>query len=105
MNIINVDDGISRVVGEVSHFTVHTELAWSPDSRRIAFNDRINEGKVIKVMSVDDGSVKDIETSLVNSRIYHLDWSPDGKRFVFAGYQDGVPEFWLLEDFLPLVNK
>jgi Tol biopolymer transport system component len=102
LNVINVNNGISRVIGEVSHFTVNTELAWSPDSRRIAFNDK--EGKVINVMSVDDGSVKDIETSLVDARIYHLDWSPDGKRFVFVGYLGGVPEFWFLEDFLSLVK-
>jgi Tol biopolymer transport system component len=99
LNIVNVDNGTSRAVGEVSNFIVHTELAWSPDSRRIAFNDM--EGEVIKVMSVNDGSVKDIETSLVDARIFHLDWSPDGKRFVFVGYQGGDPEFWFLENFLP----
>ncbi|MDO9579276.1 MAG: hypothetical protein Q7J06_01735 [Bacteroidales bacterium] len=103
LNIIDVQNGISRVVGKVPHWTVHTELAWSPDSKRIAFNDK--GGKVIKVMSADNGSVKDIETSLVDANIFHLDWSPDGKRFVFVGYQGGIPEFWFLEDFLPLVKK
>jgi len=100
LNIINVDNGISRVVGKVTDFTVHKELAWSPDSKQIAFND--GEGKVIKVMSLSDGSIEDIETGLVNVEIFHLDWSPDGKRFVFTGYQGGVPEYWVLEDFLPL---
>ena len=100
LNIINVDNGISRVVGEVSNFTVHTELAWSPDSKRIAFNDR--EGKVIKVMSLSDGSIEDIETGLVDVEVFHLDWSTDGKRFVFVGFQGGVPEYWVMEDFLPL---
>jgi len=98
LNVVNVDNGITRVVGEVPQANVHTELAWSPDSKRIAFNDK--EGEVIKVMSVDDGSVQDVETGLVNANIYHLDWSPDGKRFVFAGYQGGIPEFWLIENFL-----
>jgi Tol biopolymer transport system component len=97
LNIINIDNGISRVVGKVSDFNVHMELAWSSDSKSIAFNDK--EGEVIKVMSVDDGSIKDIETGLVSANIFHLDWSPDGKRFVFVGYQDGVPELWVLEDF------
>jgi len=105
LEIINVENRISRTVCEVTGFTVFSELTWSPDSRRIAFNDNIKEGKVIKVVSVDNGKIQDIETGLVNARIYNLDWSPDGKRFVFAGYQDGVPEFWLLEDFLPLVEK
>jgi Tol biopolymer transport system component len=100
LNIIDVNNGISRVVGEVSDFTVHTELAWSPDSKQIAFNDR--EGKVIKVMSLSDGSTEDIETGLVDVKVFHLDWSPDGKRFVFTGYHDGNPEYWVMEDFLPL---
>lgn len=102
LNVVNVNNGISKAVGEVSNFTVHTELAWSHDARRIAFNDE--EGKAIKVMSVDDGSVSDVETGLVDTSIFHLDWSPDGKRFVFVGYQGGVPEFWLIEDFLPSVE-
>jgi Tol biopolymer transport system component len=100
LNIINVNDGSSRIVGKVSNFNVFTELAWSPDNKKIAFNDK--EGKEIKIMSVEDGSLKDIKTGLVNANIYNLDWSPDGKRFVFAGYQGGIPEFWVMEDFLPL---
>ena len=99
LNVINVDNGISRVVGEVPSVHVNIELAWSPDSKRIAFND--GDGKVIKVMSVGDGSVQDIETGLVDVNIYHLDWSPDGKRFVFAGWKGGNKEFWLMENFLP----
>ncbi len=98
LNVINVENGTSRVVGEVPQVTVNIELAWSPDSRRIAFNDE--EGKLIKVMSVDDGSIQDIETGLVDVDIYHLDWSPDGKRFVFAGWKAGDKEFWLMENFL-----
>ena len=98
LNIINIDNGKSKVVGKVSDFTVHKELAWSPDSKKIAFN--VWKGEVIKVMSVDDGSVKNIETGMVSTKIFHLDWSPDGKRFVFVGYQDGFPELWFLEDFL-----
>jgi len=101
LEIINIENRISRTVCEVTGFTVFSELTWSPDSKRIAFNDNIKEGKVIKVVSVDNGKIQDIETGLVNARIYNLDWSPDGKRFVFAGYQDGAPEFWLMEDFLP----
>jgi len=107
LNVINVDNGISRVVGEVPIVHYMIELAWSPDSKRIAFNDK--DYKVIKVMSVDDGSVQDIETGLVDVNIYHLDWSPDGKRFVFAGWKGGdkevgVKEFWLMENFLPEIK-
>jgi len=103
MNVINVKNGESRVIGEVPAAGVNTELAWSPDSKRIAFND--DEGKVIKVMSIADGSIEDIATNLVDVSIYHLDWSPDGEQFVFGGAKGGYYEFWFLEDFLPLVKK
>ena len=99
LHAINMENGESTVVGKVPQVTAHSEIAWSPDSKRIAFNDA--EGKVIKTISLDDGSIQNIETGLVNTTIYHLDWSPDGKRFVFAGYKGGDKEFWLVENFLP----
>lgn len=102
MNVINVFNGESRVVGEVPAFG-HIELAWSPDSKRIAFNE---VGiKAIKVMSLSDGSIEDIETGLVDAYIYHLDWSPDGERFVFGGATGGNKEFWTMENFLPKEEK
>ncbi|NQT97907.1 MAG: PD40 domain-containing protein [Candidatus Marinimicrobia bacterium] len=100
LNVINVNTGKSRVVGKVpaAHFNI--DLAWSPDNKRIAFNDK--KGKVIKVMSLDDGSIEDIKTNLGDVQIFQLDWSPDGKRFVFGGVKGGNTEFWFLENFLPL---
>ena len=59
-------------------------------------------------MNLDDGSIEDIETGLVNVSIFNLDWSPDGKRFVFIGVKGGGNEFWFMENFLPkelTVNK
>ena len=53
-------------------------------------------------MSLEDGSIEDIETGLLDVTIYHLDWSPNGERFVFGGWKGGDKEFWFLEDFLPL---
>lgn len=38
MNLIKVNTGESRVIGEVPKAHVKMELAWSPDSKRIAFN-------------------------------------------------------------------
>jgi len=55
-------------------------------------------------MSLEDGSIVDIETGLFETSIYHLDWSPDGKKFVFAGWQGGDREFWFMEDFLHLIK-
>ena len=104
MNIFNLENGVAKVVGEVPVAGTSIDLAWSPDSRRIAFNDR--EGKVIKVMNIDNGTIEDIQTNLADDiSIYHLDWSPDGKQFVFGGEKGGITEFWFLEDFLPLIKK
>ncbi|MDO9340302.1 MAG: tetratricopeptide repeat protein [Bacteroidales bacterium] len=97
MNVINVSTGESRVIGKVPAAHVNIELAWSPDSKRIAFN-----GKGIHMMNIEDGSIEDIETNLVDVGIWHLDWSPDGEQFVFSGMKGGKDEFWFLEDFLPL---
>ena len=107
LKILSVNDGVSRVVAKVQMAHVNIELAWSPDSKRIAFNyapKSKSYGKAIRVISIDDGSIVDIETDLVDINMYHLDWSPNGDRFVFSGYQGDSPEFWLMEDFLPLVK-
>jgi Tol biopolymer transport system component len=104
MNIYNLENGVAKVVGEVPVAGSSIDLAWSPDSKRIAFNDR--EGKVIKVMNIDNGTIEDISTNLADDiSLYHLDWSPDGKQFVFGGEKGGITEFWFLEDFLPLIKK
>lgn len=86
------------VLGEVEGINVNKELAWSPDSGRIAFND--SEGKFIRVISLKDGSVEDISTGLVDTQIYHLDWSPVGSKLVFSGWTGGEREFWVMENFL-----
>ena len=102
LKIISLNDGDSRVVAKIKV----GELAWSPDSKRIAFNGP--DGKVIKIVSIKDGSIEDIETDLVDVNIYHFDWSPDGDKFVFAGYRGDSggdsPEFWVMEDFMHLVK-
>lgn len=98
MNVVNVSTGESKVIGKVPAVNVNIELAWSPDSKRIAFNG----DNLIKVINVDDGKIEDIETNLVDVDIWHLDWSPDGEQFVFSGVKGGKDEFWFLENFLPL---
>ncbi len=106
LNIIPVEDGQSKVVGKVQTINVNTELSWSPDSGRIAF---LGYGGPepyhdIRIISLRDGSTVDIKTNLVDTTTYHLDWSPDGKKLVFGGYKGGGREFWLMENFLPLVK-
>jgi Tol biopolymer transport system component len=103
LKVISPGGGESRIIGEARGIEVNKELAWSPDSKRIAFNVLNPTG--IKVMSLVDGSVVDVKTGLVDTKVYHLDWSPDGKKLVFGGYKGGGREFWLMEDFLPLVKR
>jgi Tol biopolymer transport system component len=98
LNVFSMESGESEILGELPSGGANKELAWSPDSRRIAFIDK--EGKLIKIMSLDDGSIQDVETGLVNTQIYHLDWSHDGKRFLFAGFKGGERGLWMMEDFL-----
>ena len=91
-------------MGEVQNgiYSGHSELAWSPDSKRIAFNYNDDEKSGIRVMTLSDGSIEEINTGISDiDRIVHFDWSPDGERFVFSGWKHGKKEFWLLEDFLP----
>ena len=93
-----MDNGDSRELASVEGVNIHNELAWSPDSKRIAFN---GPEDIITVISIKDGSIEEIKTDLLDVEIYHFDWSPDGDTFVFGGYQGGDSEFWFLEDFLP----
>ena len=97
LNIINVGDGTTRTVCEVPNANVNVELAWSPDSKRIA----CNGNNIFSVVNIADGKTEEIKTGLVDTEIWHLDWSRDGKQFVFAGCKGGNAEFWLMEDFLP----
>jgi Tol biopolymer transport system component len=105
LNVIPVDGGEPRVIGKVQGVQVNKELAWSPDSQRIAFNGMGSErDKGIGIISLKDGSILEIRTELGDTKTYHLDWSPDGKKLVFGGYTGGGREFWLMEDFLPLLK-
>jgi Tol biopolymer transport system component len=97
LKIISTDNRDIRELATFEGIGIHNELAWSPDSKRIALNGPEN---IITAISIKDGSIEEIETGLHDVEIYHFDWSPDGDRFVFAGYRGGDSEFWLLEDFV-----
>jgi len=101
LNVINTESGVSNIVNKVPGASVNVELAWSPDSKRIALNDKEGTKSKLKIISLDDGRIRDIETGLTDTYLYHLDWSRDGKRFAFCGLKGGDKEFWLMENFLP----
>jgi Tol biopolymer transport system component len=97
LRVIPAEGGESRVVTKLRRqFEVNVELAWSPDSRRIALNDGD-----IRIISLDEGSAVDIDPRLATTKTYHLDWSRDGEKLVFAGSRGGEVGFWLMENFLP----
>jgi Tol biopolymer transport system component len=97
MNVIYLETGTNKVVREFPPtVNEHIELAWSPDSRQIALN-----GEKIHVVNIDNGSIENIETNLLDVIIFHIDWSPDGNNFVFGGLIMPKSEFWFMENFLP----
>jgi Tol biopolymer transport system component/beta-lactamase regulating signal transducer with metallopeptidase domain len=100
IRVIPAEGGQSRVVAKLGKFDANMELAWSPDNRHIAFN--AFAGRSINIVSLDDGSVVDVDVHLSSARIHHLDWSRDGEKLVFAGYRGGQMGFWLIENFLPV---
>jgi Tol biopolymer transport system component len=98
IKIISPDGGEPRVVAKVEGIYANKEMAWSPDSKRIAYNALNNK---IKIVTLDTGSIEEIKPDLKDIGIYHLDWSPDGENLVFGGSTGGGPEFWMMENFLP----
>src|SRR5688572_1526009 len=57
------------------------EFAWSPDSKHIAFTQRL--GLQSSIMSLELET--NISRKLADGPGWHLGWSPDGKWIVFAG--------------------
>jgi len=104
MYVTDLEKGESCTVGEIQKgvFLGHSELAWSPNCKKIAFNYNDDGNSGIRVMTLSDGSVEEINTGLKDlDYIVHFDWAPDGERFVFTGWKNGKKEFWMMEDFLP----
>ncbi len=98
LRVIPAEGGESRVVMKLrgGFEANNVELAWSPDSQRIAI---VDNG--IRIISLSDGSAADIDPGVVTARTYHLDWSRDGEKLVFVGEQRGDVGFWMIENFLP----
>ena len=81
----------------------HSELSWSPDGKELAFTSR---GRIM-VVSLEGGEMREVEIDILNEDVqsFHIDWSPDGEKFTFtAGFRSGG-EFWLMENFLPVINN
>lgn len=99
LNIIPVDGSKHRVLTEVGNVREHSSLSWSPDGNELAFT---SNGHLM-VVAVDSGELREVETGVLKKGVqdFEIDWSPDGKKFVFSAGYGGEEELWLMEDFLP----
>lgn len=91
----------NRVVTSVESTRFHKELCWSPDSRQIAYS----EGNRIMVTPVDGGGPHEVETSVLTEevRFVHLDWSPDGKNFLYRRTRNET-RILVYRELLPLTS-
>ncbi|MEX1275680.1 MAG: hypothetical protein WEE20_07090, partial [Bacteroidota bacterium] len=62
---------------QILHQINWDRYAWSPDSRKIAFNGD-NDGFVISILDVFTGTVESLTDTLPGQQRWP-DWSPDGK--------------------------
>ena len=103
IKVIPAEGGQPRIVANAQKIFANKEMAWSPDGRRIAYNE---PGNKIKIVALDDGKTVEIEPDLKDvKQIYNVDWSPDGKTLVFAGFTGADPEIWTISNFLPSAGR
>lgn len=95
-----VKGGEPRTVTKIKELDYYKELTWAPDSQKIAYTSE----KHVWVVTVDGGKPVELKTGL-DGYFLKISWSPDGNKIAFTAAQGGEIEFWLLEDFLPLVKK
>jgi TolB protein len=89
-------DGTSlRAVSGEATKTDERELVWSPDSRHVAFVERLPEAKSrLWVAPVEGGAPVALTDG--QSRDDAPAWSPDGKHLVFVAERQGDVDLWLM---------
>jgi len=94
--------GKLRDLAEPSFSAVQEGLAWSPDSRRIAYSGHSGDGNLALWVMNRDGSDRRQLTfpTLVEPRGSGGDhigaWSPDGARLLYSSYDNGGFELWVI---------
>ncbi len=58
---------------------------WAPDGRQIAYDDGITNTAIF-ILNVDTGAVLEV------GRGAAADWSPDGQRFAYVGWEEGFDQ-------------
>lgn len=87
-------EGERRGTYETLRF-LNTSIAWSPDSRRIAFNARAGGQNGIYLLDVEHGDVAQSLHPDVTS-ISFLSWSPDGQEIAFTGIRNGQEDLFVI---------
>jgi TolB protein len=67
---------------------------WSPDGRRIAYQERVGERFQIRTIFAAGGTPKQLTSEGENEQ---PSWSPDGRHLVFTSSRTGVRQLWVLD--------
>jgi len=108
LKIIPADGGEPRVLCRFNQKGGSPiSLAWTPDSQYILFfKQKETEvlGKELCRVSVAGGELQELGLSMISPD--HLRMHPNGHEIVFSslGFSIPCPEFWMMENFLPLAK-
>jgi hypothetical protein len=67
---------------------------YSADGRRVAFIRTVGDAQDVYVVTVDDGSVRRVQSSIAAGEM--VDWSPDDRHLVFDSFDTGAMDLWTL---------
>lgn len=95
LTLVNVADGLSRVLVAADSDVVPTSPAWSPDGHTVAYcmyrpaGDGSSSGVGISVVDVQTGDVRELTDRMGACGI---SWSPDGRLLAYTAVPDDQPE-------------
>ena len=97
---IPVNNRKPRVLAELQKGIRAEGVTFSPDGKKILYT---ASGKMW-TLSLDGGERVEIKTGL-DIPPFAPSWSPDGQKIAFSLQQSSELELWMMENFLPLVDK
>lgn len=95
--LATVDPATYKVIGEPTPLSQRFVMAnfapdWSPDGKSLAYrSERISgfagpRSSIISIRSLDTGEERELSPEMRG--FWHIDWSPDGRYFLLAGYNN-----------------